>query len=153
MAIALVGINPGTGANIYADSVNMGLGSAYVQYLKLVDGTAGGTNVVGVTAAGAMRTYDMGAHTSGKTYSLAANATTGVKVEAGGAPLANRVGLLIQNNSDVAIEWSFASSTALGEGVLIPSGQSVSLRFGATLAVYVKSVSGTGKNVRVAEVA
>ena len=50
-----VQITPGTGVTIGADSVNDGtLGNAQIQYIKIMDGTIGGTNKAAVSANGLM---------------------------------------------------------------------------------------------------
>lgn len=146
-----VGINPGSLVTIATDEVNRGAGNVQVQFTKLLDGTDGSIYAAIVTSAGALKTYDSGVHTAVSNYAI--NPSTGSWTEVkNGTILAGRIIAHIQNNSDVAVEVSWSNAVGLGQGTLIPSGQTASFTTG-TLPLYVQPVSGASKNLRIIEAA
>lgn len=145
-----VAVNPGTGAAITADAVNRGEGTSYSQMVKILDATDGSINPLVVDSSGAARVADVGLRTSGVTKLLALpprNAAltdtdigTWTLAAAGAANLANRLDLLIFNDSDVRIRAAFATTTALQDGIPIPSGQT--MYFHGNINVYIQPELG-----------
>lgn len=146
-----VGINPGSQVTIATDEVNRGAGNVQVQFVKLLDATDGSIYGAVITSAGALKTYDSGVHSAVKNYAMNPNTGAWTEVKSG-TILANRIITHIQNNSDVSVEVSFDNALALGQGTLIPTGQTASFSTG-TLPVYVQPVSGSSKNIRIIEAA
>ena len=143
-----VSINPGTGTAIATDDV---AGSHY-QRVKISDGTPDSANHLKVNAAGAASVVDVGVNTAVQFFALSLT-TAIVAVQTGGANLNNRVYIHMQNDSDVAIEIHSNPAFTPGTGTLIPSGQTAGFSFGPGITLYAKAASGTGKALRVIEMA
>lgn len=143
-----VQINPGTGVAIATDDV----GGVQYQRIKLTDGTPDSSNHAVVDSSGALRTIDAGVNTSVRFFALALT-TSNVPVYTGGANLANRVFIHMQNDSDVPIEFHNNVAFVAGTGTLIPSGQTAGFSFGPGITVYARAASGSGKTLRVIEMA
>lgn len=142
-----LGMNPGTGATVATDDI----AGVHYQIIKIADGTPDSLNKLKVDSSGAVRTIDAGVNTAGQGFAI--NLTTAiVAVQTGGANLANRVFLHIQNRGADDVEIGFGAAFALGTGTIIPSGQSMGLAAGPGLTVYARAVASTS-NIRVMELA
>jgi hypothetical protein len=144
-------MNPGSGATVATDDV----AGKHYQRVKLTDGTADSENHAKVTAGGSLQVIDAGVSTAGQCFALSLGTTpvAPVAVQTGGANLAGRVFLQIQNNSDVNFEYNFAASWTLGAGQLVRAGQDAGLTLGPGLTLYIRAVSGSAKDCRVMELA
>lgn len=141
-------VNPGTGTPIATDEI----AGVHFQKVKLIDGTADSTNPLKVSASGAANVTDVGVNTAVSFYSLLLS-TAIVAVQTGGANLANRVFIHLQNDSDVAIEIHSNPAFTPGTGTLIPAGMTAGFSFGPGITLYAAATSGTGKRLRVVEMA
>lgn len=140
-------ITPGVGLTVATDEIS----NVHYQRVKIVDGTEDSVNPLKVDASGAVRTMDAGVNTAAQAFAM--NLTTAVvAVQTGGANLANRVFIHLQNRGADDIEIGFAPAFALGTGTIIPSGQSAGFAFGPGLTVYARAVATTA-NLRVLELA
>lgn len=149
-----LGVNPGSGATVAADAITRtgDASQSFAQFVKLLDGTDGSINALLVGTDGAARVKDIGVSTSAKNYALTLDTAAWSLVQQGGANLAGRTTVVIQNDSDVAFEFSFTGgATALGSGLKIPAGQSFEIGLADTLNCYVRPLSGTGKRANVIE--
>lgn len=143
-----ININPGSTTPVATDDV----GGVHYQRIKIVDATEDSTNPLKVSPSGAANVQDVGVNTAVSFYSLLLS-TTIVAVQTGGANLANRVFIHLQNDSDVAIEIHSSPAFTPGTGTLIPSGMTAGFSFGPGITVYAAAASGTGKRLRVIEMA
>lgn len=143
-----IGSTPGIGATVATDEV----GGVHYQIVKLADGTPDGTNKAKVDSGGALRVMDAGVNTAVQFFALSLS-TTIVAVQTGGVNLANRVFLHMQNDSDVAIEFHSNPAFTPGTGTIIPSGQTAGFSFGPGITIYARAASGSGKVLRVIEMA
>lgn len=149
-----IGINPGTGASVAADLITRtgDAAASLAQFIKILDGTDGSINALLIGAEGAARVKDVGVSTSAKNYALTLDTAAWTLVQQGGANLAGRTTVVIQNDSDVFFEFSFTGgATALGQGFKIPAGQSLEIGLADALNCYVRPLSGTGKRANVIE--
>jgi predicted ABC-class ATPase len=155
-----LGVNPGTVAQVSADSINRGEGISFAQFVKLLSGADGSTNAILADADGAMYVKEIGVRSTGDTKRLLvdplnnADAGVGMKAAVGASTMTGRKTLYVFNDSDVRIRYAFATpKTAVDRGV-IPSGQG--LYFMGALDVYLWAETGGAagtKAVLVTEVA
>lgn len=143
-----ISVNPGTVTPVATDEVS----GVHYQRIKLVDGTEDSTVGVKATPSGALNVQDMGVNTAVSCYALLLS-TAIVAVQTGGANLANRVFIHLQNDSDVAIEIHNNPTFTPGTGTLIPSGMTAGFSWGPGITVYAAAASGSGKRLRVIEMA
>ena len=140
-------ITPGVGLSVATDEI---AGNHY-QLFKIVDGTEDSTNRLKVDSSGAVRVIDAGVNTAAQAFALAVT-TAVVAVQTGGANLASRVFIHLQNRGADDVEIGFAPAFALGTGTIIPSGQSAGFALGPGVTVYARAVASTA-NLRVIELA
>lgn len=143
-----LGSTPGIGATVATDDI----AGVHYQKIKVFDGTADSTNAMKVDASGAARVIDAGVNTAVQFFALSLS-TAIVAVQTGGVNLANRVFLHMQNDSDVSIEFHSNPAFTPGTGTIIPSGQTAGFSFGPGITIYAKAASGSGKTLRVIEMA
>lgn len=148
-----VGINPGSAARVAADLITRAGDSeaSFAQFVKLLSGVDGSTNAAEVDAGGNLRVIEAGLRSAAKGYVINVG-TSPVQVMQGGAILAGRKTMHLQNWSSVEIEVGFTATFTLGTGTVIPAGQSMTLDFG-TIPVYVLAASGTTNRLNVIEAA
>lgn len=152
-----VTITPGAGATVSTDEKNFGAGNVQVQLIGIVSAEDGQVGRAKVDANGALLVDVTGVSSSIK--------QSGVDLVKGGVaaalpatPLANRKSVLIQNMGDTAIRVG-ASNVTLGvlatRGVVVPSGQSISLDVGTVVVYGIAAAGGIGANdeVNVLEIA
>ena len=140
-------ITPGVGLTVATDEI----GGVHYQRVKIMDGTEDSLNAMKVDSSGAVRVIDAGVNTAAQAFALALT-TAVVAVQTGGANLANRVFIHMQNRGAADVEIGFAPGFALGTGTIIPSGQSAGFALGPGVTVYARTVSATA-SLRVIELA
>lgn len=143
-----ISINPGATTPVATDDI----AGVHYQRVKITDGTEDSAIAMKVNADGSVSMKDIGVNATVQFFALALS-TTIVPVQTGGSNLANRVFIHLQNDSDVAIEIHSNPAFTPGTGTLIPSGQTAGFSWGPGITVYARAASGTGKALRVIEMA
>jgi len=143
-------ITTGVGGTIASDEVVHGGVPAQAQIVKIFDATADSVNRWIIDNAGNGQVINAGLKGPGATNGLLLNTGSWIEAKVGVAVLVARKSLILQNLSDVAVNWTFDNSRTLAQTHQIPSGQSATLDIGTT-PVYVQAASGSGKSLIVSE--
>jgi hypothetical protein len=143
-------ITTGTGGLVATDEVVIGGVAVHVQRVKIHDGSEDSANAWVIAADGSGLVQVAGLKGPGATNALSLATGAWVEAKVGGSVLVNRKSLLLQNRSDVDINWSFDNTRTLAQTHIIPSGQSATLDIGTT-PVYVQASAGSAKSLIVSE--